>query len=191
MPWLVVIPSCVSDYTVLPQDIVSLFSHESCPSCVTCEFADNNCWYVTFDSEESTQKVRACLGGVYLLAEFQRRGPMVTCVLLHVHACAGIHVSEGAGEGVPGTAYPGPDKGHHGSEVIGHAQDQTCALQHAVHVQRRSFPGEVCEVRVQRWETHLSGFFLCKHAASLLSCPTLWRVAMVTHPAHFHHQPIL
>ena len=39
------------------QDIVSLFSHEKCPSCVTCEFADNDCWYVTFVSEESTQKV--------------------------------------------------------------------------------------------------------------------------------------
>lgn len=36
---------------------MSLFSHEKCPSCVTCEFVDNNCWYVTFASEESTQKV--------------------------------------------------------------------------------------------------------------------------------------
>ena len=39
------------------QDLVSLFANEDCPSCVTCEFADNNCWYVTFDSEESTQEV--------------------------------------------------------------------------------------------------------------------------------------
>lgn len=38
------------------KDIVALFSRKPCPSCVTCEFADNNCWYVTFDSEESTQK---------------------------------------------------------------------------------------------------------------------------------------
>lgn len=43
--------------SVLIQELVGLFSHETCPSCETCEFADNNCWYVTFDSEESTQKV--------------------------------------------------------------------------------------------------------------------------------------
>ena len=41
----------------LAQDITGLFSHESCPHCVTCEFAENDCWYVTFDSEEDTQKV--------------------------------------------------------------------------------------------------------------------------------------
>ncbi len=44
------------------QELVALFSREGCPKCVTCEFADNNCWYVTFDSEESTQEVSECGG---------------------------------------------------------------------------------------------------------------------------------
>ena len=40
------------------QDITALFASPKCPAYVTCEFADNDCWYVTFDSEEGTQKVR-------------------------------------------------------------------------------------------------------------------------------------
>ena len=43
--------------TATPQDITKLFASPKCPTYVTCEFADNDCWYVTFDSEESTQKV--------------------------------------------------------------------------------------------------------------------------------------
>ena len=57
---------CVLILREIPQDtpesaITGLFSGKTCPNCVTCQFADNDCWYVTFDSEEDTQKVREYL----------------------------------------------------------------------------------------------------------------------------------
>ena len=42
------------------QDITALFASDKCPNYTTCEFADNDCWYVTFGSEEDTRKVRLC-----------------------------------------------------------------------------------------------------------------------------------
>ena len=42
---------------VLLQDITALFASDKCPNYSSCEFADNDCWYITFDSEEDTQKV--------------------------------------------------------------------------------------------------------------------------------------
>lgn len=33
-----------------------LFSGENCPKCISCEFAHNNSWYVTFDSDEDAQR---------------------------------------------------------------------------------------------------------------------------------------
>ena len=38
------------------QQIEGLFSSDHCPNFSTCEFAENDCWYITFDSEENTQK---------------------------------------------------------------------------------------------------------------------------------------
>lgn len=38
------------------QEVENLFSGESCPKFVSCEFAHNNSWYVTFDTEEDAQK---------------------------------------------------------------------------------------------------------------------------------------
>lgn len=43
--------------TVPLQHIKGLFSSDHCPNFSTCEFAENDCWYITFDSEEDTQKV--------------------------------------------------------------------------------------------------------------------------------------
>lgn len=37
------------------QDVAGIFSGTSCPKFATCEFAHNNSWYVTFDSEEDAQ----------------------------------------------------------------------------------------------------------------------------------------
>lgn len=38
------------------QDIENLFNNETCPKFVSCEFAHNNSWYVTFDSDEDAQR---------------------------------------------------------------------------------------------------------------------------------------
>ena len=56
------------------QDITALFASDKCPDYNTCEFADNDCWYVTFDSEEDTQKVRWEEGGVATIGHKVARG---------------------------------------------------------------------------------------------------------------------
>ncbi|XP_059469918.1 la-related protein 4 isoform X2 [Neocloeon triangulifer] len=38
------------------EEIEGLFSSENCPKCVSCEFAHNNAWYVTFESDEDAQR---------------------------------------------------------------------------------------------------------------------------------------
>lgn len=37
-------------------DAQGLFSGENCPKCISCEFAHNNSWYVTFESDEDAQR---------------------------------------------------------------------------------------------------------------------------------------
>jgi len=41
---------------LLLQEVENLFSGEACPKFISCEFAHNNSWYVTFDTEEDAQK---------------------------------------------------------------------------------------------------------------------------------------
>jgi len=38
------------------QAIKKLFKGENCPPFTSCEFAHNDSWYVTFESEEDAQK---------------------------------------------------------------------------------------------------------------------------------------
>jgi la-related protein 4 len=33
-----------------------LFSGKGCPKLISCEFAHNNSWYVTFENDEDAQK---------------------------------------------------------------------------------------------------------------------------------------
>lgn len=100
---------------------------------MTCEFADNNCWYVTFDSEESTQKVR----------EKDRERGRDLLTLSYNYYFVGICLSSGASQGIPRAAYTSQNKGYHSSKVIWHAQGQAaCAFQHAAHVQWKPIPGE-------------------------------------------------
>ncbi|KAI0208118.1 hypothetical protein LSAT2_007213 [Lamellibrachia satsuma] len=42
-------------HTTPLEDVAGIFSGTSCPKFATCEFAHNNSWYVTFDSEEDAQ----------------------------------------------------------------------------------------------------------------------------------------
>jgi la-related protein 4 len=40
----------------LLQIVKDLFSGENCPRFISCEFAINNSWYITFDSDEDAQR---------------------------------------------------------------------------------------------------------------------------------------
>lgn len=43
------------DILALLQDVAALFTSKNCPQFVSCEFAHNNNWYVTFDSDSDAQ----------------------------------------------------------------------------------------------------------------------------------------
>ncbi|KAG7211292.1 hypothetical protein KM043_010592 [Ampulex compressa] len=45
----------IPDSTPL-EDVKNLFSGEGCPRFISCEFAHNSSWYVTFESDEDAQK---------------------------------------------------------------------------------------------------------------------------------------
>lgn len=38
------------------EDVKALFASDNCPKFVSCEFAGNNSWYVTFESDEDAQR---------------------------------------------------------------------------------------------------------------------------------------
>ncbi|CAG2065283.1 unnamed protein product, partial [Timema podura] len=45
----------IPDNTPL-EEVKGLFSGEGCPRLISCEFAHNNSWYVTFESDEDAQR---------------------------------------------------------------------------------------------------------------------------------------
>lgn len=45
----------ISDSTPL-EEVKGLFSGKGCPKLISCEFAHNNSWYVTFENDEDAQK---------------------------------------------------------------------------------------------------------------------------------------
>ncbi|KAF5280521.1 hypothetical protein FQR65_LT00272 [Abscondita terminalis] len=45
----------IPDHTPI-EDVKNLFSGENCPRFISCEFAHNNSWYVTFESDEDAQR---------------------------------------------------------------------------------------------------------------------------------------
>jgi la-related protein 4 len=52
----------------------ALFSGEGCPRLISCEFAHNNSWYVTFESDEDAQRA-------YRFLREEVREFQVKCVL--------------------------------------------------------------------------------------------------------------
>ncbi|XP_064389881.1 la-related protein 4-like [Halichondria panicea] len=57
---------CILILREIPQDtpqkdIMALFSGGNCPDFISCDFAENSCWYVTFASEDDAQKAFAFL----------------------------------------------------------------------------------------------------------------------------------
>uniref|UniRef100_A0A1B0D6A6 Uncharacterized protein n=1 Tax=Phlebotomus papatasi TaxID=29031 RepID=A0A1B0D6A6_PHLPP len=45
----------ISDHTPV-EDVKNLFNSENCPRFISCEFAHNNSWYITFESDEDAQQ---------------------------------------------------------------------------------------------------------------------------------------
>ena len=61
---------------------MGLFSGAKCPKFISCEFAENSCWYVTFESEEDAQKV--CLVYYAIIPVPWLLVTMKTCFVLFV-----------------------------------------------------------------------------------------------------------
>ncbi|KAE9530960.1 hypothetical protein AGLY_011422 [Aphis glycines] len=81
------------------EDIKGLFAGESCPKMISCEFAHNNSWYITFENDEDAQ--RAFLYLREEVKEFQGRPIMARIKAKPMNRMA-APISPGAVAGIPG-----------------------------------------------------------------------------------------
>jgi hypothetical protein len=65
----------------------ALFSGEGCPRLISCEFAHNNSWYVTFESDEDAQRAYRFLREE--VREFQVKCDL--CLMLYSFHAVGVH----------------------------------------------------------------------------------------------------
>ncbi|VVC39514.1 Hypothetical protein CINCED_3A001285 [Cinara cedri] len=81
------------------EDIKGLFAGESCPKMISCEFAHNNSWYITFENDEDAQ--RAFLYLREEVKEFQGRPIMARIKAKPMNRMA-APISPSAVPGMPG-----------------------------------------------------------------------------------------
>ncbi|XP_025420642.1 la-related protein 4 isoform X3 [Sipha flava] len=81
------------------EDIKGLFAGESCPKMISCEFAHNNSWYITFENDEDAQ--RAFLYLREEVKEFQGRPIMARIKAKPMNRMA-APISPGTVAGIPG-----------------------------------------------------------------------------------------
>lgn len=60
----------------------NLFSGEGCPRLISCEFAHNSSWYVTFESDDDAQKAYRFLREE--VREFQVNGFYITALCNYI-----------------------------------------------------------------------------------------------------------
>ncbi|XP_050538415.1 la-related protein 4 isoform X2 [Daktulosphaira vitifoliae] len=81
------------------EEIKGLFNGESCPKMISCEFAHNNSWYITFENDEDAQ--RAFLYLREEVKEFQGR-PIMARIKAKPMNRMTAPISPGAVAGIPG-----------------------------------------------------------------------------------------
>ncbi|XP_050423319.1 la-related protein 4 isoform X2 [Adelges cooleyi] len=81
------------------EEIKGLFAGESCPKMISCEFAHNNSWYITFENDEDAQKAFLYLREE--VKEFQGRPIMARIKAKPMNRMA-APISPGSVAGMPG-----------------------------------------------------------------------------------------
>ncbi|XP_034231991.1 la-related protein 4 isoform X2 [Thrips palmi] len=84
----------IPDSTPL-EDVKNLFSGENCPRLISCEFAHNSSWYVTFESDEDAQRAYRFLREE--VREFQGKPIMARIKAKHMNRLPAPTVGVGVG----------------------------------------------------------------------------------------------
>lgn len=90
------------------QEVESLFKNDNCPKVISVEFAHNNNWYITFQSDTDAQQVmkshQVCL-------DIELKSRTMNCLTTLSSAPSGIQVLERGSKNISG-------KTHHGEFTL-------------------------------------------------------------------------
>lgn len=81
------------------QEVESLFKNDNCPKVISVEFAHNNNWYITFQSDTDAQQV-----GVMHQHRHRYTGEPLRDALIFL---TGLQVLERGSQNISGKTYPG------------------------------------------------------------------------------------